>query len=87
MAKKIQRVFYVDVRGIHPNDVPNYMTGVRDVLETGLEEEKHIHFFIPVSDKGEERVGIFPAIWDFFFGRRQATCTTRIETMVLETDY
>lgn len=74
--KIINRIFYLNVDGMHPNDVPGYVKTVRDSLLTDTsdkinrlkEEGRWEDFFIPVRES-ENDFGLLEKFYGFLFGK------------------
>lgn len=92
----VNRVFYIDVASLHPNDIPNYMEKVKETL-TSPKDEKYSavdhaksigaweDFFIPVRGMLHSTPSLWQRIKWFFVGRpAQQLCATRIELHTVE---
>lgn len=99
MPKKIvvNRIFYIDVGQISPQDVPNFMQKVKESLTVAddkasvVEQYKSIgmweDFFIPIrGGMVTKKKGIFRRIWEWLFGgpADEELVTTRIELHKVE---
>ena len=90
----VNRVFYIDVTGIHPNDVGDYMDSVKKSVNLADEECPAYKitelknggvwedFFIPVRAP-DSTTGIFKRFYNWLFGYEYKPLT-RIELLKVE---
>lgn len=68
-----RRVFYIDVSGLNPNDIPNYMEQVKQAIRTNVSTDR-------MTGRTDQRFNPIDVLEDYFLPTK-ANSQTKIETL------